>query len=214
MLKAFETIRQDATTELVEHKSRFIGSLRPVKSEEEAKSIVTKISKQYRDANHNCYAYRINDVQLVEKYSDDGEPAQTAGMPMLDLLRAKNLVNVVVVVTRYFGGVKLGTGGLVRAYTKTLQSALDQVAIIKKASYTLIRITIPYTFAGKLDYYIQKEAIVVKDIKYEDEIHYELYTTNDNNLSLELVELTNGQSVIKKIGEVVGYIERGKMYEE
>ncbi|PKM67919.1 MAG: YigZ family protein [Firmicutes bacterium HGW-Firmicutes-2] len=214
MLKAYETIRQEATTELIEHKSRFIGSLRPASSEEEAKDIVAKINKQFRDANHNCYAYRINEAQLVEKYSDDGEPTQTAGMPMLDLLRSKNLVNVVVVVTRYFGGVKLGTGGLVRAYTKTLQSALDQVNIIKKDTYTLLKITVPYTFAGKMDYYIQKEAIVVKDIQYEDEIHYELYTTNDDGLSLAVVELTNGQSVIKKLEEVLGFIERGKMYEE
>ena len=214
MLKAFETIREAATTELVDHKSRFIGSLRPVKSEEEAKSIVAKISKQYRDANHNCFAYRINDAQLIEKYSDDGEPTQTAGMPMLDLLRTKNLVNILIVVTRYFGGVKLGTGGLVRAYTKTLQSSLDQVAIIKKATFVLIRITIPYTYAGKMDYYIQKEAIVIKNIEYKDEIHYELYTTNEDTLSTHLTELTNGQCVIKKTGEVVGYIERGKMYEE
>lgn len=214
MLKAFETIREEATTELVDHKSRFIGSLRPVKSEEEAKSIVAKISKQYRDANHNCFAYRINDAQFIEKYSDDGEPTQTAGMPMLDLLRTKNLVNVLIVVTRYFGGVKLGTGGLVRAYTKTLQSTLDQVAIIKKATYVKIRMTIPYTFAGKMDYYIQKEAIVIKNIEYKDEIHYELYTTKEDSLSTHLIELTNGQCVIKKIGEVVGYIERGKMYEE
>jgi uncharacterized YigZ family protein len=214
MLKAYETIRQKTTTELVEHKSRFIGNLMPAASEEEAKEIVAKVSKQHRDANHNCYAYRINETQLVEKYSDDGEPTQTAGMPMLDLLRTKNLINVVVVVTRYFGGVKLGTGGLVRAYTKTLQSALDQVTIIKKDTYDLLRITVPYTFAGKMDYYIKKEAIVVKDIQYEEEIHYELYTTDNNSLSLALVELTNGQSDIKKLGKVLGFIDRGKMYEE
>jgi len=199
MLKVYETIRQEATMELVEHKSRFIGCIIPATSEEEAKSIQEEKMKL---------------DQFIEKYSDDGEPTQTAGMPMLDLLRTKNLVNVLIVVTRYFGGVKLGTGGLVRAYTKTLQSTLDQVAIIKKATYVKIRMTIPYTFAGKMDYYIQKEAIVIKNIEYKDEIHYELYTTKEDSLSTHLIELTNGQCVIKKIGEVVGYIERGKMYEE
>ncbi len=214
MLKVYETIRQEATMELVEHKSRFIGCIIPATSEEEVKSIIARISKQHRDANHNCYAYRINGIQLIEKYSDDGEPSQTAGMPMLDLLRNRELVNIVAVVTRCFGGVKLGTGGLVRAYTKTLQSALDQVTTIKKDTYCLLKITVPYTFAGKLDYYIQKEGIVVKDIHYEDEIHYKLYTTNENNLRLTLVELTNGQSIIKKLGEVIGFIDQGKMYEE
>ncbi|MDF1618076.1 YigZ family protein [Petrocella sp. FN5] len=214
MLKVYKTIRQEASKELVEHKSRFVGHILKATSEEEAKNIITTISKQHRDANHNCYAYRINGTQLVEKYSDDGEPSQTAGMPMLDLLRTKDLVNVVAVVTRYFGGVKLGTGGLVRAYTKTLQTALDQVAIISKDTYSLLKIRVPYTYAGKLDYYIQKEAIVVKDTQYEEEVYYELYTTNENDLRLALVELTNGQSIIKKLGEVIGFIERGKMYEE
>jgi len=213
-MKAYETIRQEATTELVVHKSRFIGFILPASSEEEAKSIIAKISKQNRDANHNCYAYRINGTQLVEKYSDDGEPSQTAGMPMLDLLRARDLVNIVAVVSRYFGGVKLGTGGLVRAYTKTIQSVLEQVTVIKKDTYGLLRIIVPYTFAGKLDYYIQNEGIVVKDIHYEEEIRYELYTTNENNLRLDLVELTNGLSIMKKLGNVIGFIERGKMYEE
>ena len=101
--------------------------------------------------------------------------------------------------------------GSLRYYSLPLPS---QVNIIKKDTYTLLKITVPYTFAGKMDYYIQKEAIVVKDIQYEDEIHYELYTTNDDGLSLALVELTNGQSVIIKLEEVLGFIERGKMYEE
>lgn len=123
MLETYKTVLEESESILIEKKSKFIANIFHVENEVEAKNIITKIRKKYYDAKHHVYAYRIYDGNVIEKFSDDGEPAQTAGKPIIDLLKQKELYNVLIVVTRYFGGILLGTGGLTRAYTRKCNSS-------------------------------------------------------------------------------------------
>ncbi len=118
MLNSYQTIFEEYEGGIVEKKSKFIANIFHVENEEEAKKVITQIKKKHYDAKHHVYAYRIYNYEILEKFSDDGEPAQTAGKPIMDLIKQKDLYNVLIVVTRYFGGVLLGTGGLTRAYTR------------------------------------------------------------------------------------------------
>ena len=143
--------------EVVEKKSRFIAQVSPVKNEEEALQFIARIRKENRDARHNCYAYVTGPDGSIEKFSDDGEPSKTAGMPMLDLLRKRGLKNVCVVVTRYFGGILLGTGGLVRAYTAACTAGLDACVTAERQQGVLATWTVDYGLYGKLQYLAEEE---------------------------------------------------------
>ena len=145
--------------EVVEKKSRFIAQVSPVKSEEEALQFIARIRKENRDARHNCYAYVTGPDGSIEKFSDDGEPSKTAGMPMLDLLRKRGLKNVCVVVTRYFGGILLGTGGLVRAYTAACTAGLDACVTAERQQGVLATWTVDYGLYGKLQYLAEEEGL-------------------------------------------------------
>ena len=145
--------------EVVEKKSRFIAQAAPVKDEEEALRFIARIRKENRDARHNCYAYVTGPDGSIEKFSDDGEPSKTAGMPMLDLLRKRGLKNVCVVVTRYFGGILLGTGGLVRAYTAACTAGLDACVTAERQQGVLATWTVDYGLYGKLQYLAEEEGL-------------------------------------------------------
>ena len=145
--------------EVVEKKSRFIAQVSPVKNEEEALQFIARIRKENRDARHNCYAYVTGPGGSIEKFSDDGEPSKTAGMPMLDLLRKRGLKNVCVVVTRYFGGILLGTGGLVRAYTAACTAGLDACVTAERQQGVLATWTVDYGLYGKLQYLAEEEGL-------------------------------------------------------
>ena len=147
--------------EVTEKRSRFIGQTMPVKTEEEAQAFIAKIRKENRDARHNCYAYITGPDGSIEKCSDDGEPSRTAGMPMMDLLKKRNLKNICVVVTRYFGGILLGTGGLVRCYGAAAQEALDQSLTAERKKGLLTVWETDYGFYGKLQYLAQEEGLPV-----------------------------------------------------
>lgn len=210
----YKTIKIEVEEEIVEKKSRFIASLRPIDSEEEAKEFIGQLKKKYRDASHHCFAYRLNSVPEIDRYGDDGEPAGTAGMPMLEVLRGEALTNVIGVVSRYFGGTKLGTGGLARAYTKALQEGVKASKVIVKGHFELIEISVPYHMAGKMDYKIQQNAYLLKEVIYNADVVYQMYTQNIGETTQVFMELTNGQSLIKEIGKVVGYVDDGVMFEE
>ena len=135
------------SSEVVEKRSSFIGVVEPVESEEEARSMITMVKKQHRDARHNCWCYRLECGP--ERYSDDGEPQGTAGIPMLEVLRKQGVYNAVCVVTRYFGGVLLGTGGLLRAYTQAAKEALDDAGIRDVVPEKMFFIRCPYSFANR-----------------------------------------------------------------
>ena len=155
-----KTIEKDNVSQIIVKKSRFIASMFYIESEEQANQIIKETKKKYFDAKHNCYAYRINNSNYVlEKYSDDGEPSGTAGQPILNVLKGKELENVLIIVTRYFGGILLGTGGLVKAYTDSTISVMENTNIVNKALGSKIKIEVSYNELDKLNYYIRQNNI-------------------------------------------------------
>jgi len=167
----FQTIQNDAVAEVTEKKSRFIAHAFYVESVDEAEKRIEEIRKKYRDARHNCYAYRvIEQDQIIPKSSDDGEPSGTAGAPMLSILEKNNLSNVVVIVTRYFGGILLGTGGLVRAYSEAAMTALQQQEWIQKEFGYEIEVRVEYSDLEKFKYFCKQNHINIKKEEYSDKI--------------------------------------------
>ena len=156
--------------EITEKKSRFIATVRPVQSEEEATAFISEMKKKYWDAKHNCSAFVIGERQELTRCSDDGEPAQTAGRPMLDVLLREGITDVAVVVTRYFGGVLLGTGGLVRAYQAATQAGLAVSQIIEKKQGSRLIIHTDYTGLGKLQYLFGQQSTAILNTTYEADV--------------------------------------------
>lgn len=168
-MERFYTIENDIQTEIIEKKSRFIANLFYVENTKQAEEIIKKIKKKYHDAKHNCIAYRvIENEQLIEKSSDDGEPSGTAGIPMLSILQKKELYNILIIVTRYFGGILLGTGGLVRAYSDSLLKALENSNILIKYKSQEIQVEVAYSEFEKFKYYCKKNNINIIKIEYEE----------------------------------------------
>ena len=167
----FITISGNVEFVLTEKKSKFIANLIKINTQEEAEEIIKKYKKQYHDARHNCIAYRVSEEdQIIEKSSDDGEPSGTAGAPMLNILQKNNLCNVLIIVTRYFGGILLGTGGLVRAYSDALNGAIDKAnKVIQTLGYT-IECLIEYSQFEKFQYYCKTNEIEIINSEYLDNI--------------------------------------------
>jgi len=167
---AYRVVYQGGEGEIVEKKSRFIATVKPVETEEEATAFINEMKKKYWDARHNCSAFVIGANQELTRCSDDGEPAQTAGRPMLDVLLKEGVTNVAVVVTRYFGGVLLGTGGLVRAYQKAVQEGLANTQIIEKRNGFLLYINTDYNGIGKLQYLFAQKEIAILNSEYAADV--------------------------------------------
>lgn len=166
----FVTIKENVQAELIEKKSKFIANLFYVESVKEAEEIITKIKKKYFDARHNCIAYRIIEENLVEKSSDDGEPSGTAGAPMLNILQKNNLVNVLVIITRYFGGILLGTGGLVRAYSNCLLQVIEKSERIEKCYGHELDVILDYNEFENFKYYCKNNKINIVETQYLENI--------------------------------------------
>lgn len=166
-MEEFITILKNETAEIVEKKSKFIANLFHVESVEEAENRIKDVKKKYHDARHNCIAYRVvENGQIIEKSSDDGEPSGTAGGPMLNILQKNNLCNLVIVVTRYFGGILLGTGGLVRAYSEATQQAIEKSTKVIKVIGREMIIELDYSNLEKFKYYCKNNSINIKKIDY------------------------------------------------
>ncbi|GAA4849382.1 YigZ family protein [Kitasatospora terrestris] len=161
------TIRRSSTHELEIKKSRFICHLSRVADEEQAQAFIAGIRKQYWDARHNCTAFVIGDDQRRERSSDDGEPSGTAGVPMLEVLRRRGVTDTVAVVTRYFGGIKLGAGGLVRAYGSAVSEALDEVGLLERRPVSLLAVAVDHTRAGRLENDLRAAGFAVNALTYE-----------------------------------------------
>lgn len=172
MLESYKTILAQSDYEFIEKKSRFIATVSPVLDEQQAQAFIEQIRKKYWDAAHNVFAYQIGERNQIQRSSDDGEPSGTAGMPILELLKSEDIKNVVVVVTRYFGGTLLGTGGLVRAYGKTAKEGLIAAGIIEKILYQKYEVTVEYTLVGKVQYEILKGEHIIKDTLYTDQVTF------------------------------------------
>ena len=177
----FITIKENATADVVEKKSKFIANVYYVQSKEEAENRIQEVKKKYHDARHNCSSYRIlEEGSIIEKASDDGEPSGTAGGPMLNILQKNNLCNVVVIVTRYFGGILLGTGGLVRAYSEALTKALENVEKIEITEGKIFDVKIDYSNLENFKYYAKNNNIRIVKIDYLNEIICNIEIKNEN----------------------------------
>ncbi len=177
----FTTIKENVTAELVEKKSKFIANIYYVQTKEEAEEKIREIKKKYFDARHNCSSYRVmENGTILEKSSDDGEPSGTAGAPMLNILQKNNLCNILVIVTRYFGGILLGTGGLVRAYSDVTIKAIDGVEKIGFAEGQEIEIKIDYSYLENFKYYAKKNNINITKIEYLNDITCHIEICNEN----------------------------------
>ena len=175
-----KTIADDATSEVIEKKSRFIANIFYVESLEEAEEKIKQIKKKYYDARHNCFAFNIyNENGNISRFSDDGEPSGTAGAPMLAILNAQNLSNVLVVVTRYFGGILLGTGGLVRAYSEATKQAIENASIIEKDYGIICNYTVLYEDLEKIKYYFKQENIKMVDFNYAENVEITVEITEE-----------------------------------
>lgn len=208
MLKDYRTVYRGGEGEIVEKKSRFITTVLPVTTEEEALAFIEAMNKKYWNATHNCYAYVIGERSEIQRCSDDGEPSGTAGKPMLDVLMGEKLHNVVVVVTRYFGGTLLGTGGLVRAYSSAVKAGLASSVIITKMSGIKLEITTEYTGLGKIQYILGENGITTLDTVYTDKVNMTVLvpTWELEGLKAKLMEGTNGK-VLMEEGENCYYAE-------
>ncbi len=205
MLSEYQTIYQGGAGEIIEKKSRFIATVRPVATEEEALAFIEEMKKKYWNAAHNCSAYVIGDRQEVQRCSDDGEPGQTAGKPMLDVLLGEGIHNAAVVVTRYFGGTLLGTGGLVRAYSSAVKAGLASSVIITKIPGFKLGILTDYPGLGKIQYIIREQKLAVLDTVYTDQVEIRALVPQGQmeDVKAELVEKTSGK---------VQFIEGGTCY--
>lgn len=185
----YQTIADFVEAEIVEKKSKFIAHLCYVNSEEMAEQEYQKNCKKYHDARHNCYAYRIQkEDEVCAKSSDDGEPSGTAGAPMLNLLVQNNLSNVLLVVTRYFGGILLGTGGLVRAYTEASKQVLEQAELVTEEKGIVAEIEVSYPQTDFVKYYCKKEQIEVQDIAFGETVKFQLILTKAEYVDIQNVE--------------------------
>lgn len=201
-----KTIYSGGTAEIVEKKSRFIATVRPAASEEEAAAFIAETKKKYWDARHNCSAFIVGENPQTSRCSDDGEPAQTAGRPMLDVLLGEGLCNVAVVVTRYFGGVLLGTGGLVRAYQRAVREGLLASTVIERREGIRLSVGTDYTGLGRLQHLIAQRELALIHTLYTEKAELLLVVPVEERRAVEqeIVEATNGTAAISW-GEQVSY---------
>ena len=204
MLENYKTIYAGGEGEITEKKSRFIATVRLVEKEEDALAFIEEMKKKYWDARHNCYAYSIGEHREFTRCSDDGEPAQTAGRPMLDVLLGEDVHNVCVVVTRYFGGTLLGTGGLVRAYSGAVKEGLAASEIVEKKRAFEMKIVTDYTGVGKIQYILGQENMTVLDSVYTDKVEFSVLVpvAAYDGLEKKITEGTSGSAKIEKGDEV------------
>lgn len=201
MLKEYQTVFEGGEGELIEKKSRFIGQVVPIKTEEDAILQIETITKQHWKANHHCFAYVLGEGFEIQRCSDDGEPSGTAGKPMLDVLMGRGLHDTLVVVTRYFGGTLLGTGGLVRAYTGAVKEGLDQSNIITKILGRKLCFTTDYNGLGKIQFILGQRGLAILESRYTQKVEVEVMIPIElvDSVCAEAVEKTNGTIEINTI---------------
>lgn len=187
----YKTLHEFGMDEIIIDKSTFIGYAKPIKTEEEAIEFINEIKKKHKDARHNVWAYTVGKSMNIQRYSDDGEPQGTAGIPTLEVIKKEDLRDVVVVVTRYFGGIKLGAGGLVRAYTKGAKIGLEAAKIIEKVMYQEVKIKIDYNQLGKVQNEIMNMGYFIKDTIYEDNVEIIVYSRKNET-----------ECIIEKINDI------------
>ena len=191
-------IKEEISNEIVIDKSRFICYLNRAFNEEEARNYLSRIKKLHPQATHHCYAYITNN-NMVERFSDDGEPSGTAAKPMLDVLHKNNLEDVIVIVVRYFGGIKLGAGGLIRAYSNSVSNTLCEATLVTPTQINLYQLKFGYEYINSINYLLNETKILKKD--YEVFVYYE-FVTNDDKLINKIIETTKGQFIPEFIKQI------------
>ncbi|MBT2734673.1 YigZ family protein [Bacillus sp. ISL-7] len=207
MLPRYHTVKQTGEHEIIIQKSRFIAHIKRTESEAEAQEFIQTLKKKYWDATHNCSAYLIGEHDQIQKANDDGEPSGTAGVPILEVLKKRKLKDTVVVVTRYFGGIKLGAGGLIRAYGKATSEGLDAVGIVERRLMRVCHVKIDYSWLGKIENELRSSIYILKNIQYQENVEIEVFVEEENQPAFTewMIEMTNGQAAITA-GEVT-YLE-------
>ena len=199
MKEAYFTIYQNGKHQIEIKKSKFICHLFRIESEEQAKEYIAKIKKEHYKANHNCSAYMLGENFEIQRSSDDGEPSGTAGVPMLEVLKKNQLQNTLAIVTRYFGGIKLGAGGLIRAYSTSVSEALKEIGIVQGKLQQILDIIIDYPQLGKLQNYLENEQIAIQEIDYLEQITVKVAIDINQCESFQnaLIDLFNNQLSIQ-----------------
>ncbi|MBQ1353923.1 MAG: YigZ family protein [Ruminococcus sp.] len=202
MNKDYKTVAREASDEFVEKRSRFIGYVKPVKTEEEAVAFINQKRSEHWDARHNVYAYSLREGN-IKRYSDDGEPSGTAGMPVLDVIVKNEIYDVCVVVTRYFGGVLLGTGGLVRAYSQGSKIALESGGIVLMQSCSLCEVSCSYNRYGKVSSLVMENGATIDDTIYESDVKIKFHIPPEqlSQLNKKLADATSGEVQAESDGE-------------
>lgn len=203
-MKNFITIKQNIEQETVINKSRFITYLFKVENEDEAKAKIDEIKALHKDATHNCSAYTVGDSHQIQKANDDGEPSGTAGVPMLESLKKNDIHNVVAIVTRYFGGIKLGSGGLIRAYQGRVSEAIQLAGKVIYKNGMMIQVTLPYELSGKFEHAIDDKFIIINQT-YTDKVIYDVQLVSEDKDEFInfITELTQGLPVIQVKSELM-----------
>lgn len=192
----FNTIEKENSAEIVEKKSRFIANIYNVESKEEAEEKIKQIKKKYYDAKHHCFAFSIiEENEIAQKSSDDGEPSGTAGAPILNIIKSNNLQNVLIVVTRYFGGILLGTGGLTRAYSESAGKVVEQSELIQKEPGMEVNLSIDYNDNEKFKYYCQKNDVNIIKTEYAENILYKIELNEKEYKKIEEKNKTNNRQL-------------------
>jgi uncharacterized YigZ family protein len=196
--KDYVTVKGTGETEIIIQKSRFLTYVNRAESEQQAQAFIEEIKSKHKSANHNCSAYLIGEHDSIQKANDDGEPSGTAGFPMLEVLKKQGLKDTVVVVTRYFGGIKLGGGGLIRAYGKATTEGLMAAQIVERRLHHLMKVSVDYTWLGKVENEIRSSAYPLDRIDYAEAVELFLYVpiTMEETFNDWIAEMTNGQAIV------------------
>lgn len=213
MIQKYTTILEKSNAEIEVKKSKFIANLKPIYSEEEALEFLEQIRKKNYNARHNCFAYQIGERNEIQRCSDDGEPSGTAGKPILEILKGMDLKNIIVVITRYFGGTLLGTGGLVRAYSQATKEGISSSDLIEKVLYTKVDVTVDYTLSGKVQYEILNGGYILQDTVYTENVTYIALVEVDkiDVFKSKMTEATSGKSTIDDHNFIYGAYVYGEL---
>lgn len=207
MLSSYYTVKTSGTNEIAINKSRFIAHVKRVTNEAEAQDFIQSMKKEHWNATHNCSAYMIGERDEIQKANDDGEPNGTAGVPMLEVLKKRHLKDTCVVVTRYFGGIKLGAGGLIRAYGSAVTEGINAAGVVERTLTKVMAVHVDYTWLGKIENELRQSSYIIKDIEYEDKVSLFVYVPIESVQPFHewITNITNGQGLIDEQEET--YLE-------
>lgn len=213
---SYFTVRNEGQDQFEEKKSVFIGYAKRVNNEEEAKEFIDTIKNKHKDATHNVYAYIVGENMGIQRYSDDGEPQGTAGIPVLEVIKKNKVTDVSVVVTRYFGGTLLGAGGLVRAYSKGAAIAIESANVVEKVEGVSLNIITDYDLLGKIQYACGQNNWYIENIEYTDKVTIKIYCETNmlEKIRNKIVEITSGKGEFKLSKEKYYFKSDSRLYQE